>query len=72
MSDLMDNLHPPDEYDLLAQELDVVGPAMKNLDEYLSFITKTPISIDCSQPRHLLGSSVKSSNNSIPVYPKRL
>jgi hypothetical protein len=37
-----------DEYDLLAQELDVVGPAMSELDEYKSFITKTPIAIDCS------------------------
>jgi len=46
--DLIDKLHPPDEYDLLAQELDVVGPAMKDLDEYLSFTAKTPIAIDCS------------------------
>ena len=45
---LIDKIHPPDEYDLLAQELDVVGPATKDLDEYSSFIAKAPISIDCS------------------------
>lgn len=38
----------PDEYDLLAQELDVIGPAMSELDEYKCFITQTPIAIDCA------------------------
>lgn len=45
---LIDQLHPPDEYDLLAQELDVVGPAMDDFDEYKSFINQTPNMIDCS------------------------
>jgi hypothetical protein len=45
---LGDDLQPPDEYDLLARELDVVGPAMNELDEYTSFITQTPIATDCS------------------------
>lgn len=45
---LIDQLNPPDEYDLLAQELDVVGPAMDDFDEYKSFITQSPNMIDCS------------------------
>ena len=28
--------HSPDEYDLLAQELDIVGPAMNEFDVYKS------------------------------------
>lgn len=40
--------HPPDEHDLLAQELDVASPAMNELDEYKCFIGQTPIAIDCS------------------------
>jgi hAT family C-terminal dimerisation region len=39
---------PPDEYDLLARELDVVGPALNEIDEYKSFINETPVAIDCS------------------------
>ncbi|KKO99133.1 hypothetical protein THAR02_08767 [Trichoderma harzianum] len=31
--ELRDKLHPPDEYDLLAQELDVVSPASNKLDD---------------------------------------
>ncbi|KJZ67979.1 hypothetical protein HIM_12633 [Hirsutella minnesotensis 3608] len=46
--ELRDKLQPPDEYELLARELDVVRPAMNELDEYKSFITQTPIAIDCS------------------------
>ncbi|KAG7415018.1 hypothetical protein Forpi1262_v016824 [Fusarium oxysporum f. sp. raphani] len=46
--DLRDKLQPPDEYELLARELDVVRPAMNELDEYQSFITQTPVAIDCS------------------------
>jgi hypothetical protein len=34
--------------DLLTQELDVVGQGMDDLDEHKSFITQTPIAIDCS------------------------
>ncbi|EKG08928.1 HAT domain-containing protein, partial [Macrophomina phaseolina MS6] len=45
---LIDNLHPPDEYECIARELDVVGPAMNDLDEYKSFTTQTPIAVDCS------------------------
>lgn len=45
---LIDQSQPPDEYDLLAQELDVVGAAMNALDEYKSFTAQTPITIDCS------------------------
>ena len=37
----------PDEYDLLAQELDVVG-ATSNIDEYEIYTSQMPISIDCS------------------------
>ncbi len=37
----------PDEYDLLAQELDVVG-TMPDADEYETYISQTPIPIDCS------------------------
>lgn len=46
--ELRDKLQPPDEYDLLARELDVVSPALNKLDEYQSFITQTPVAIDCS------------------------
>lgn len=46
--DLRDKQQPPDEYELLARELDVVRPAMNELDEYQSFITQTPVAIDCS------------------------
>ena len=45
---LIDKFQPFDEYDLLARELDVVGAAMYDLNEYTSFITQTPIAIDCS------------------------
>lgn len=62
---LGDNLQPPDEYDLFAQELDVVGPAMSELDEYKSFITQTPIAIDCS---HSPGGSERNSHNDISVF----
>lgn len=41
-------LQPPDEYDLLARELDVVNPPINKRDEYQSFISQTPIAIDCS------------------------
>ena len=37
----------PDEYELLARELDVVG-ANSDIDEYETFTTQVPISIDCS------------------------
>ncbi|KJZ69425.1 hypothetical protein HIM_11198 [Hirsutella minnesotensis 3608] len=37
-----------DEYDLLALELDVVSPAMNEVDEYKSFTTQAPVPIDCS------------------------
>lgn len=46
--ELRDRLQPLDEYDLLARELDVVSPALSELDEYKSFITQTPVAIDCS------------------------
>ena len=36
----------PDEYDILAQELDVVGTS--TIDEYETFTSQVPISIDCS------------------------
>jgi hypothetical protein len=36
----------PDEYDILAQELDVVGTT--TIDEYETFTSQVPISIDCS------------------------
>lgn len=45
---LHDESQPPDEYDLLAEELDVVGPAMNELDEYKAFTAQTPVAIDCS------------------------
>jgi hypothetical protein len=37
----------PDEYDILAQELDVVGTA-SDVDEYENYTSQTPIQIDCS------------------------
>jgi hAT family C-terminal dimerisation region len=37
----------PDEYDLLAQELDVVN-ATSSIDEYETFTSQMPISIECS------------------------
>ena len=37
----------PDEYELLARELDVVG-ASGNIDEYETFTSQVPTSIDCS------------------------
>ena len=37
----------PDEYDLLAQELDVIG-AVYDFNEYETYISQTPIPIDCS------------------------
>jgi hypothetical protein len=37
----------PDEYDLLAQELDVVGPTL-DADEYEAYTSQKPIPIDCS------------------------
>jgi hAT family C-terminal dimerisation region len=37
----------PDEYELLARELDVVG-ANSDIDEYETFTSQVPISIDCS------------------------
>ncbi|ODA78133.1 hypothetical protein RJ55_06737 [Drechmeria coniospora] len=40
--ELRDSLQPPDEYELLARELDVVSPAMRDLDEYKSFTAETP------------------------------
>ncbi|KFA81610.1 hypothetical protein S40288_09580 [Stachybotrys chartarum IBT 40288] len=46
--ELRDSLQPLDEYDLLARELDVVSPAMCDLDEYKAFIAETPVAIDCS------------------------
>lgn len=46
--DLVDKSRFPDEFDLLAQELDVVGPAMDESDEYKSFVSQTPIAIDGS------------------------
>ena len=36
----------PDKYDILAQELDVVGTS--TIDEYETFTSQVPISIDCS------------------------
>ena len=36
----------PDKYDILAQELDVVG--ISTIDEYETFTSQVPISIDCS------------------------
>jgi len=65
--DLIDKIHPPDDYDILAQELDVVGPATKDLDEYSSFIAKLQFR---SIARHLLGGSVKSSNGGTPACQK--
>lgn len=47
-AELVDKCRSPDEYDLLAQQLDVVGPAMDEIDEYKSFISQTPIAIDGS------------------------
>ncbi|OAQ59281.1 zinc finger, c2H2 type domain-containing protein [Purpureocillium lilacinum] len=44
--ELRDDLQPPDEYDLLARELDVVSPAMRDLDEYKSFTAEPPVAID--------------------------
>ncbi|KAJ6436596.1 hypothetical protein O9K51_10838 [Purpureocillium lavendulum] len=46
--ELRDKLQPPVEYELLARELDLVRPAMNELDEYKSFVTQTPVAIDCS------------------------
>ena len=37
----------PDEYDILAKELDVVG-GTSTIDEYETFASQIPISIDCS------------------------
>lgn len=37
-----------DEYDILAQELDVASPAMSDLDEYESFVAQPPVVIDCA------------------------
>ena len=37
----------PDEYDLLAQQLDVVG-TVSSVDEYEAYASQTPIPIDCS------------------------
>ena len=37
----------PDEYDLLALELDIVGGTL-TIDEYETFTSQIPISIDCS------------------------
>jgi hAT family C-terminal dimerisation region len=37
----------PDEYDLLAQELDVIGP-LADVDEYETYTSESPIPIDCS------------------------
>jgi hypothetical protein len=37
----------PDEYDLLAQELDVIG-TVSSVDEYKAYTLQTPILIDCS------------------------
>jgi hypothetical protein len=48
MPKFVDGSQSPDEYDLLAQQLDVVGPAMDEIDEYKSFISQTPITIDGS------------------------
>ncbi|KJZ69575.1 hypothetical protein HIM_11037 [Hirsutella minnesotensis 3608] len=46
--ELRNQSHQLDEYDLLARELDVVSPAMNEIDEYKSFTTQTPVPIDCS------------------------
>ena len=46
--ELRNQSHQLDEYDLLARELDVVSPAMNEVDDYKSFTTQTPIPIDCS------------------------
>ncbi|OAQ62549.1 ribonuclease H-like protein [Purpureocillium lilacinum] len=46
--ELRDSLQALDEYDLLARELDVVSPAMCNLDEYKAFTAESPVAIDCS------------------------
>jgi hAT family C-terminal dimerisation region len=43
---LMITEQEPDEYDILAQELDVVGTS--TIDEYETFTSQVPISIDCS------------------------
>ena len=48
MPGLVDDSQTPDEYDLLAEELDVVGPAMNELDEYKAFTAQTPVAIDGS------------------------
>lgn len=45
---LHDESQPPDEHDLLAEELDLVGPAMNELDEYKAFTAQTAVAIDCS------------------------
>jgi hypothetical protein len=37
----------PDRYDLLARELDVVGGTL-TIDEYETYTSQNPISIDCS------------------------
>ena len=37
----------PDEYDLLAQELDVIG-TVDDVDEYDTYTSQSPILIDCS------------------------
>jgi hypothetical protein len=46
-SSLMIMGQEPDEYDLLARELDVVG-GTSPIDEYETFTSQIPISIDCS------------------------
>ena len=46
-SSLMVTGQEPDEYDLLARELDVVG-GTSTIDEYETFTSQIPISIDCS------------------------
>ena len=43
---LMITEQEPDKYDILAQELDVVGTS--TIDEYETFTSQVPISIDCS------------------------
>lgn len=45
---LRDQTQRLDEYDLLARELDVISPAMSELDEYQSFTAQPPVHIDCS------------------------
>ena len=46
-SSLMITGQEPDEYDLLARELDVVG-GTSSIDKYKTFTSQIPISIDCS------------------------